>query len=316
VTAVAQDDPDRSSTAAARPTTREVRHAAVVFLLLALVLPAPAAAKAPRAQRGAVPNDPLWRSEWGPHVVSMTTVWRRPTLRRVVVAVVDTGVDATQPDLAGRLVPGWNTLTDSADTADDNGHGTMVAGVIAARSNNGLGVAGYCASCSIMPVKALDAAGQGPGSAIAAGIDWAVAHGAGVVNLSLVLTSDDSGVDAAVARAVGAGVVVVAAAGNGGTATPTYPAVLPGVLAVGAVDPAGALYPWSNSGDWVSVRAPGCNATTFAGGGFGEFCGTSSAAAATSGVVGAVLAATTSTAQALTAAVAGAGRLNAALLVH
>jgi len=236
------------------------------------------------------PNDPLWSREWGPQAVGLPAVWAHPAATRsVVVAVIDTGVDPTQPDLSGRVLPGWNELTGTADTDDDNGHGTAVAGVVAARTGNALGTAGYCRTCSILPVKVLDASGHGSSTTIAAGIDWSVAHGADIINLSLTLTTRDPTVSAAVARALAAGVIVVAAAGNGGDTTVNYPAGEPGVVSVAADDPSGALYAWSTSGDWVTVAAPGCNLTTSLGGGFGEFCGTSSAAAALSGILGTVL---------------------------
>jgi subtilisin family serine protease len=242
------------------------------------------------ATTAAAPNDPLWAEEWGPRAVGLLSVWATAAAaRNVVVAVVDTGVDATQRDLAGLVLPGWNALTGTADTADDNGHGTAVAGVIAARAGNGIGAAGYCRNCTILPVKVLDSSGHGPSTTIAAGIDWAVDHGANVLNLSLTLTSRDGAVSAAVARALAAGVIVVAAAGNTGGTGVAYPAAEPGVVSVEADDQSGVLYPWSTSGAWVSVAAPGCNQSTARGGGFGEFCGTSSAAAAVSGILGTVL---------------------------
>ncbi|HET8528914.1 MAG TPA: S8 family serine peptidase [Gaiellaceae bacterium] len=122
---------------------------------------------------------------------------RRPPLRRrrsrgtprsgsprTVVAVLDSGVDPAQPDLRGALVPGRNVLAGDDDTRDDNGHGTLVAGIVAARSDNRIGVAGFCPSCAVMPVKVLDAGGHGSGPEIAAGIDWAVVHGPAVANMS------------------------------------------------------------------------------------------------------------------------------------
>lgn len=291
-----------------------MRRAAILVLVAAAAAVAVPAVAAHRPTAKQMPNDPLWRGEWGPRAVSMPSVWARATHgRRVIVAVVDTGVDASQPDLAGLVLPGWNTVTGTADTNDDNGHGTMVAGVIGARANNRLGGAGYCRTCAILPVKVLDASGQGRGSAIAAGIDWATTHGASVINVSLVLDMQDADVDAAVARAVRAGAIVVAAAGNGGSTTPTYPAADPGVISVGGADPLGSLYSWSNSGDWVSVSGPGCNLATTLGGGFSEFCGTSSAAAAVSGALAQVLAASTVSARALAAIVPHA-RIDAATL--
>jgi subtilisin family serine protease len=284
--------------------------AAVVALLLCAALPAASRAapgtrqpkvKAPktavrpasvrrRAKITATPNDPLWRSEWGPRLVRMPAVWQVRSSRHVVIAVLDTGVDARQPDLRGVVVPGWNALDATVDANDDGGHGTMVAGVIAARANNGLGVAGYCRECSVMPVKVLDGGGSGTSATVSAGIDWAVAHGADVINLSLVLAARDMSVSAAVARALSAGVVVVASAGNDGGAVPAYPAAEPGVISVAGEDPTRAFYAWSATGAWVTTAAPGCNQSTALGGAFAEFCGTSSATAAVSGIVGAALA--------------------------
>lgn len=245
--------------------------------------------KRPAAVRPALPNDPLWQASWGLRTLGAPAIWQLGQgSPRVVVAVVDTGVDAAQPDLAGALVPGWNVLDGTTDTTDGLGHGTAVAGVIAARADDGIGGAGICPRCSVMPVKVFDATGHGPGSEIAAGIDWAVDHGANVINLSLVLNGPDDAVSTAVANAVAHGDLVVAAAGNDGGTSPNYPAALPGVISVAGEDPTTQLYAWSTGGSWVSVAAPGCNETA-TGGGYGEFCGTSSATAAVSGLLGLAL---------------------------
>lgn len=221
----------------------------------------------------------------------MRTAWRSGHgTPSVVVAVVDTGVDPNEPDLAGALEPGWNMITDTPDTADQNGHGTAVAAVIGARADNHVGGTGYCARCTLLPVKVLDASGQGSSTTIAAGIRWAAAHGADVINLSVVLTGRDPDVSSAIADAVASGVVVVAAAGNDGGAGQNYPAADPGAIAVAATQASGALYPWSNHGSWVTVSAPGCNQAPTRAGGYADFCGTSSASAAVSGVVGLALA--------------------------
>jgi Subtilase family len=131
----------------------------------------------------------------------------------------------------------------------------------------------------------LDAGGQGSGTTIAAGIDWAVAHGADVINMSFTLDHADPAVETAVASAVTHGVLVVAAAGNGGGSGPEYPAAYPGVVSVAGVDSAGSLYSWATFGAWTAVSTAGCNETTSLGGGYDDFCGSSSATAAASGML-------------------------------
>jgi subtilisin family serine protease len=204
--------------------------------------------------------------------------------RPVIVAVVDSGVDPSQPDLQGALVPGADFADSTGSTADQYGHGTMVAGVIAARGNNGLGVAGACWACSIMPIKVLDANGVGSSASVAQGIRWAVDHGANIINMSFVLSEPDADVKDAIAYAHAHGVLVVAAAGNSGGSDPTYPASYPFVVSVAATDDSDDLYPWSTHGSWVTLAAPGCSMTTAMGGGFASFCGTSAAAPLVAGL--------------------------------
>ena len=243
-----------------------------------------------RSQR--TPSDPFWSQAWSLRALKLPGVW--PTAwgdPATVVAVVDTGVDPAHTDLAGALVPGYDTLSTGVGTADENGHGTAVAGVIAARSDNRIGVTGVCGSCSVMPVKVIGANGVGDSGHIAAGIVWAADHGARVINLSVVLDSPQQTVEDAVRYAHDRGVVVVAAAGNGGGSSPTYPAAYPGVISVAASQEDGTLYPWSQRGSWVDVAAPGCTPSTARGGDYAMFCGTSSASAAASGAVALALSA-------------------------
>jgi subtilisin family serine protease len=162
----------------------------------------------------------------------------------------------------------------------------MVAGVIGARANNGVGVVGACWNCSLMPVKVIGSNGAGAAVDIAEGITWAVEHGARVLNLSFTMNGYDEGVARALDHARARGAVVVAAAGNSGGEDVTFPANHPGVLSVTATDPADGRYAWATHGRWVGVAAPGCSQSTAAGGGYGDFCGTSSAAAFVSGLVG------------------------------
>src|SRR5206468_9137630 len=125
------------------------------------------------------PDDSDWPLQEGLRVAGFPKAWDVTRgAARVVVAVLDSGVDPNQPDLRGALVPGRDFVNSDADAADDHGHGTAVAGVIAARANNREGAAGVCWRCSVMPVKVLDSHGTGDDTVIAAGIVWAVDHGA------------------------------------------------------------------------------------------------------------------------------------------
>ncbi len=237
----------------------------------------------------APPNDPLWRDSWALAKANAPSAWRLTTGRpETVVAVLDTGVDLGHPDLQGAFVAGYDVVNRDEDPSDDHGHGTMVAGVIAARSNNELGVTSACWHCSLMPVKVIGADGTGNAGAVAEGIVWAAEHGAHVINLSFTMNGPDDGVAAAIELARSRGVVIVAAAGNNGTADPTYPAAYPGVLSVAGTDPTDGRYGWSSYGSWVRLAAPGCNLTTAPGATYGEFCGTSSATAFVSGFAGLV----------------------------
>jgi serine protease len=173
------------------------------------------------------------------------------------VAVLDTGIDAGHPDLTGRTLPGRNEIRPGTTPNDDNGHGTMTAGIIGANTNNGVGLAGVAWSAKILPVKVLDAEGSGTDAVIIAGINWAAANGAKVINLSLGGPDDNPLLHDAITQAVAKGIVVVAAAGNTGVGAPEYPAAYPEVIAVGATDNNGALTAFSTHGDWVDIAAPG-----------------------------------------------------------
>jgi len=230
-------------------------------------------------------NDPSYAQQWGIAKTRVNRAWdsTRGT-GTVIVAVVDTGVKAL-PDLAGRILPGKDFVNDDADATDDNGHGTMAAGVIAASGDNAVGIAGICWACQILPVKVLDARGTGSYSDIAEGIRYAADSGADVINLSLGGAEDGQLLRDAVAYAVGKGSLVVAAAGNAGSATPHFPAAIQEVLAVGGSTAADGRYPWSNYGStWVDIAAPGCNPAQQLDGVVAQFCGTSSATPFTAGV--------------------------------
>jgi thermitase len=232
-----------------------------------------------------VPNDPFWPSQWSPRQTHAPAAWERTVGdAQTVVGVVDTGIDAAQPDLRGRIVPGFDFVHGDVDPRDDNGHGTAVAGIIAAAGDNGVGVAGYCWRCRLMPLKVLGADGTGLSSDLARGIVWAADNGARVINASLEGPPDDLAVAAAAAYAQARGALVVAAAGNDSSSTLGYPAALPGVVSVAASTAGDELYAFSNSG--AALAAPGMNSTTSLGGGYERFLGTSSAAPVVSGIAG------------------------------
>jgi subtilisin family serine protease len=255
------------------------------MLLRALAAATVVAGAATGGARAVVPADPLATS-WTYAAANLPAAWDVGTgSDAVVIAVVDSGVDAAHPDLAGAVVPGHDFVDQDADASDVNGHGTAVAGVAAARANNGLGAAGACWACRIMPLRVLGPEGFAQLTTIARAIDYAVEHGAAVVNVSLYGESRNGFVEDAIRRARASGVLVVAAAGNEGRSTPEYPAAYAEALSVGATEESGALAGYSSRGDWVKLAAPGCTPTTLLGGGYGAGCGTSGAAPVVAGIV-------------------------------
>lgn len=237
-------------------------------------------------QLATTPNDDHWDSQWGLRQIGLPTAWERTHgSSSVVVAVLDTGVDAGHPDLAGAVRPGFNVAAGTGDTHDDYGHGTAVAGIIAARTNNTEGVAGICWACSILPVKVLDDNGTGTMDDLAAGIVRAADAGAQVISMSLGGPVGGATLDQAIAYATAKNAVLVAAAGNDGTSQPFYPAANPDVVSVAATDESDHLYSWSNFGAWARVAAPGCNPAPSPGGGYVMFCGTSAATPVVSGLI-------------------------------
>lgn len=247
-----------------------------------------------------VPNDPLFSQQWGfsntgqtilsaggpdePDDVhnpglarsdmGLTAAWDHITdCSSVIVAVVDTGINYNHQDLAANMWDGgtsfphhgYDVLDSTNDPMDLNGHGSHVAGTIGAVGNNQLGGTGICWKVKLMAVRALDASGAGTSVTVFEGINWAVAHGAKVINLSLGEPSYDSSLDGAIANAAAQGTIVVAAAGNDGTnndSSPTYPCNFsePNLICVAALDQSYALASFSNYGaGTVHIAAPGVN---------------------------------------------------------
>ena len=196
----------------------------------------------------------------------------------VVVAIIDTGVTPTT-QLASRMLPGWDFIDNDAKAADENGHGTELASIVVAQ----------CPRCSILPVRVLGRSGLGSATLAIEGIQWAVAHGADVINLSMTTPSDNPDLTAAVEAAVAAGVTTVVAAGNSGAPMGYPAATATDAIAVASVDQLGQLYSWSNFGPWVDVKAPGTLMAKTMKGRNVSATGTSASAAFVTGTAGRLL---------------------------
>ncbi len=233
------------------------------------------------------PNDPFFPGyQYGPQRVGAPAAWEvSQSSSNIIIAIVDSGIELSHPDLAGKLLQGYDFVDGDAVPADSNGHGTHVAGIAAAITNNARGIAGMAPFASILPVRVLDHNGNGSMSTVASGIIYAANRGAQVINLSLGSPYDTSTLQYAVSYAWSRGSVLVAAAGNDGLPTPNYPANYPNVLAVAATDAYDFKTPFSNFGTWVDVAAPGASIlSTYLGGNYAYLDGTSMAAPHVSGI--------------------------------
>jgi serine protease len=236
-----------------------LRRVRVVAATLALLLSVPLVAWAT--------DDPYRSQQWALGHLGVERAWSEARGAGTVVAVVDTGVDLEHPDLRERLLRDADgevvglDLIDGDRPADRHGHGTLVAGIVAATAGNGEGIAGIAPEASIMPIRALDDEGAGRSEDIGTAIRWAVDHGADVVNLSLESvegsgTSRPAVPTDAVRYAWERGVVVVAATGNGGRAESDHPEDSPVVL-VGASDPQDRRAVFADHGRSDALLAPG-----------------------------------------------------------
>jgi len=255
-------------------------------------------------------SDPLLADQWAladPGVLGAEEAWTQSSGAGVVVAVLDTGVQLDHPDLAGNIwtnageiagngvdddhnsviddVHGANAFDRSADVEDGNGHGTHVAGIVAARQGNGIGGSGLAPGAKIMPVKVLDANMSGTTDALAAGIRYAVDNGAKILNVSVNTDTPADALKSAVAYAGSKGAIIVASAGNNGRnidLLPSYPASLadPAIFSVAAQTAGNVLWNLSNNGLLsVDLAAPGERiVSTARGSGYQSRTGTSAAA--------------------------------------
>lgn len=206
----------------------------------------------------ALPGDDAGRDlQWGLNHLQAEDLWQRSTGAGITVAVLDTGVKSSHPDLRGKVARGYNAITGKPGARrDNNGHGTFLAGIIAGRIN-GAGIAGLAPNARILPVKVLDSDGVGDSDDIARGIIWAVDNGADVINMSFGSDASNRVEAEAIDYARGAGVTLIAAGGNEGARLVMYPAGYPGVLGVGAVDINNKRASFSNQGSHIDVVAPG-----------------------------------------------------------
>ncbi len=260
------------------------------------------------ARAARIPNDTEYNQQWALAKINAPAAWDVSTgSGDVVIAVIDSGLDLNHPEFTGRLwvnsdeqagtgvdndlngfvddLNGWNVFANNTTLDDDNGHGTQVAGVIGAASDNGVGVAGMCWACKLMIVKASQATGIANYSDIAAGITYAASNGAHVINLSLGGYADSAMLRDAI-REAATTAVIVAGAGNDDTSNPFYPAAYPEVMAVAATDQNDQKAVFSDYGAWVDVTAPGTSIRTTQVGGYATADGTSFSAPFVAGLAG------------------------------
>jgi subtilisin family serine protease len=230
-----------------------------------------------------VPNDTLYPKEWHHPKIATPTAWNATRGLGVTIAILDSGVDAAHPDLAGAMVPGWNVYDSNSDTRDVYGHGTKVAGAAAAIGNNSGGVAGVAYQARIMPMRVTDLSGWAWASTLSQGLAWAADRGARVANMSFQGVCSSSTVLSAAQYFRNKGGVAVAAAGNTG-------ALLSGsqnsaLICVTATTSSDARASWSSYGAFVDVAAPGVGIySTTRGGSYASVSGTSFASPIVAGV--------------------------------
>jgi type VII secretion-associated serine protease mycosin len=207
-------------------------------------------------------NDPMTAGQYSLDQMRVRDAWALSKGGSGVVAVLDTGVQANHPDLSGRVLAGYDFANDDSNAADDNGHGTWVAGIIAAKPNDGYGIAGISWSDRILPVKIMTREGTGSTSDLIAGIRWAADHGATVINMSVGGFPYSQGVQDAITYAWNKGIVLVGAAGNNNRDEKFYPASMANVVSVSATQVNDEFSHWSSYGDAVDVSAPGSSVQT------------------------------------------------------
>lgn len=244
-----------------------------------------------------VPSQPTETLPWGVDRIDADVAWAGSTGTRVKVAIIDTGIDTTHPDL--KVYGGCNFVStgkkyDPTKYSDDNGHGTHVAGTVAALDNE-IGVIGMAPEAWLYAVKVLDRTGSGYLSWVIGGIQWSIEQGVQVINMSLGTNAYSASFEEAVNAAWNAGIVVVAAAGNDGDTDSDddvdYPARFASAIAVAATDKSDLRAPWSSDGPDVELSAPGVDIlSTYKGGTYATASGTSMATPHVAGTAALIIA--------------------------
>ncbi len=243
------------------------------------------------AEAASIPNDDSYATQWHLPAISAPSAWDISTgSSSVSIAIADSGVDPTHPDLAAKLLPGYNFVSNNTDTRDIYGHGTKVAGAAAAISNNNAGIAGVAWINPIVPLVVADSTGYATYSNMAKAIIHAADNGIRVINLSFAGSSSSTTLQNAVNYAWNKGTILFASAGNYGTSTPQYPAACNHAVAVTATTSSDTRSSFSSYGSWVTVAAPGSSIlTTTNGGGYASVSGTSFSSPITAGLAALIL---------------------------
>ena len=228
--------------------------------------------------------DNISDEQWALNKIAVSQMWQRTMgSQEVLVAVLDTGIDSNHEDLSGQVVAEAN-FVDGTSCGDVHGHGTHIAGIIAAKDND-IGIIGMAPDSRLLNAKVADDMGRCRASALAEGIVWAVDNGASVINISVEIRGDSPELEKAIDYAWSEGSLVIGAAGNDGNDSPVYPAGYDNCIAVAATNQDDGLAVLSNHGDWVDVAAPGFGIySTLPDDGYGLKTGTSFACAYVSGM--------------------------------
>ncbi len=225
---------------------------------------------------------------WGIDKIDAEMVWASTTADLVKVGIIDTGISNTHPDLLANIKGGVNTINPRKSWSDDNGHGSHVAGIVAAL-NNSVGVVGVGPAIDLYAIKVLNSSGSGYLSDIIEGLQWAISNNMKVVNLSLGSSTGNQSFHDAIIATKNAGIVVVAAAGNSGGSV-IYPAAYPEAIAVSAIDVNNAIASWSSRGPEVDLAAPGVSIySAYKGNAYATLSGTSMASPHVAGAAALVL---------------------------